>query len=162
MFERILVAVDGSPNAQKALEHAMSLAKGSGAQRIGLVHVRPSLNTMAYAYGYESAGPPALSLAERLQEGIRQAEERSRELLSDAEAYVLAEGLTDIEIVKHAEEGAAVRRIIDTARQGKYDLLVLGSRGLGRAAGLVLGSVSQSVTANLPCSVLIVDADGGD
>lgn len=160
MFERILVALDGSPNAQKALEHAVTLAKGTGARRLGLVHVRPSLNTMAYAYGYQAVGTATWSLVDQLDEATRAAEERSRQLLNEAEEYVRAAGLTDIEVVQHPEEGAVVRRIIDTVEEGEYDVLVLGSRGMGRAAGLVLGSVSQSVTANLPCSVLIVDMDG--
>lgn len=160
MFERILVALDGSPNAQKALERAAVVAKGTGTRVLGLVHVRPSLYTMAYAYGYPAAaGAPGWSLAEQLAESMRQAAERSRELLDEAEAYVRAQGLTDVQVVKHAEEGPVVKAIIDTVRRGGYDLLVLGSRGMGRAAGLLLGSVTQSLTANLPCSVLIVDMD---
>ncbi|MFS8627751.1 MAG: universal stress protein [Limnochordales bacterium] len=158
MFERVLVALDGSENAWKALKHAVEVAKGVGAKRIGLVHVRPSLDTLAYAYGYETVGMPGWSFAERLNEGIRQAEQRSLELLREAERYVREQGLTGVEVVLHPEEGPVVRRIIDTARRDGYDLLVLGSRGMGRAAGLLLGSVSQSVAANLPCSVLIVDS----
>lgn len=158
MFERILVALDGSAHAQHALERAVVLAKGTGTRTLGVVHVRPSLHTMAYAYGYPAAaGAAGWSLAEQLADSMRQAEERSRELLDEAEAYVRARGLTDIAVVKHAEEGPVVGAIIETVRRGGYDLLVLGSRGMGRAAGLLLGSVSQSVTANLPCSVLIVD-----
>jgi len=147
MFERVLVALDGSENAWKALKHAVEVAKGVGAKRIGLVHVRPSLDTLAYAYGYETVGMPGWSFAERLNEGIRQAEQRSLELLREAERYVREQGLTGVEVVLHPEEGPVVRRIIDTARREGYDLLVLGSRGMGRAAGLLLGSVSQSVAA---------------
>lgn len=159
MYERVLIALDGSQNAQKALEHGVSLAKGTGTRVIGLVHVRPSVSTMAYAYGYQAVGPASWSLVDQLDEAMRAAEERSRELLNEAEAYVRAQGLTDVEVVQHAEEGAVVRSIIDTVEQGDYDVLVMGSRGMGRAAGLLLGSVSQSVIANLPCSVLIVDMD---
>ncbi len=158
MFQRILVASDGSVNAEKGLARAVAVAKGAGTKVVGLVHVRPSLQSLAYAYGYDTTGLPGWHFAERLQEGVRQAEQRSRELLQEAEAYVRAQGLTDVEVVQHAVEGPVVRRIIDTVRQGGYDLLVIGSRGMGRAAGLLLGSVSQSVTANLPCSLLIVDA----
>lgn len=163
MFERILVALDGSPNAQHALERAVVLAKGTGTRVLGLVHVRPSIHSMAYAYGYPAvAGPPGWSFAEQLADSMRQAEERSRELLEAAEAYVRSQGLIDIKVVQHAEEGQVVPAIIDVVGEGAYDLLVMGSRGMGRAAGLLLGSVSQSVTANLPCSVLIVDTDADE
>lgn len=160
MFERILVALDGSPNAQHALERAVALAQGTGARVLGLIHVRPSMRTMAYTYGYPAiAGASGWSFAQQLADSMRQAEERSRELLDAAEAYVRAHGLTDVDVVRHAEEGQVVPAILDVVGRGEYDLLVMGSRGMGRAAGLLLGSVSQSVTANLPCSVLIVDTD---
>lgn len=157
MFEKILVALDGSDNAWKALQRAVAVARGVAAKRIGLVHVRPSMDTLAYAYGYETVGMPGWSFAERLNDGMRQAEERSLELLREGEGYVREQGLTNVEVVLHPEEGPVVRRIIDIVRREGYDLLVIGSRGMGRAAGLLLGSVSQSVTANLPCSVLLVD-----
>lgn len=162
MFERILVALDGSKNAWKALERAVSVAQGVGAKRFGIVHVRPSLESLAYVYGYETVGMPGWSFAERLNEGMRQAEQRSLEMLREAETYVRERLAANVEVVRHPEEGPVVRRIIDTVQREGYDLLVLGSRGMGRAAGLLLGSVSQSVTANLPCSLLIVDTRGDE
>ena len=48
-------------------------------------------------------------------------------------------------MVRHAEK-VGLSAILDVVGRGEYDLLVMGSRGMGRAAGLLLGSVSQSVT----------------
>ena len=53
-------------------------------------------------------------------------------------------------------EGSPAESIIEVANTRKSDLIVMGSRGLGRLAGLVLGSTSQKVVAHAPCPVLIV------
>jgi len=53
-------------------------------------------------------------------------------------------------------EGDAASAIIDVATVRKSEIIVMGSRGLGRLAGLVLGSTSQKVVAHAPCPVLIV------
>jgi len=53
-------------------------------------------------------------------------------------------------------EGDSAEAIIDVAKTRKSDVIVMGSRGLGRLAGLVLGSTSQKVVSHAPCPVLIV------
>jgi nucleotide-binding universal stress UspA family protein len=53
-------------------------------------------------------------------------------------------------------EGNPAEAIIDVAKTRNSDVIVMGSRGLGRLAGLVLGSTSQKVVSHAPCPVLIV------
>ena len=53
-------------------------------------------------------------------------------------------------------EGDPATAIIDVAATRKSDLIVMGSRGLGRLAGLLLGSTSQKVVSHAACPVLIV------
>jgi nucleotide-binding universal stress UspA family protein len=53
-------------------------------------------------------------------------------------------------------EGSPAEAIIEVAKTSKSDLIVMGSRGLGQLAGLLLGSTSQKVVAHAPCPVLIV------
>jgi nucleotide-binding universal stress UspA family protein len=53
-------------------------------------------------------------------------------------------------------EGSPAEAIIEVANTSKCDLIVMGSRGLGQLAGLLLGSTSQKVVAHAPCPVLIV------
>ncbi|MFP3985408.1 MAG: universal stress protein [Candidatus Bathyarchaeia archaeon] len=48
------------------------------------------------------------------------------------------------------------RALVNTAKHGKFDLIVVGSRGLSSAASLLLGSVSKQVVANAECNVLVV------
>jgi nucleotide-binding universal stress UspA family protein len=77
------------------------------------------------------------------------------------------QAVVDAEAARHAESGVAidttvveadpVAALVDTARDGGYDLLVVGNRGMtGVTRFLRLGSVPNKVTHHLPCSLLIV------
>jgi len=150
MYRRILVALDGSEDSQQALQRAIELARGLGAQKLGLVHVTSPQEYWLGGFGYEGAADLWARIYEEIQASaqnlLASAERQAREALKDME----------IEIASHLLTGSVATSIVQLARQDPYDLLVMGSRGMGRAAGLLLGSVSQTVVANLPCSVLIV------
>ena len=60
------------------------------------------------------------------------------------------------EIHTEVLEGSPAEAILDVANTRKSDLIVMGSRGLGRLTGLLLGSQSQKVVQHAPCPVLIV------
>jgi nucleotide-binding universal stress UspA family protein len=64
----------------------------------------------------------------------------------------------DVPAEVHTEliEGDAAESIIEVANTRNSSVIVMGSRGLGRLAGLVLGSTSQKVVGHAPCPVLIV------
>jgi nucleotide-binding universal stress UspA family protein len=53
-------------------------------------------------------------------------------------------------------QGRAADEIVETAREGGYDILIIGSRGLGGIKGFLLGSISHRVADEAPCPVLIV------
>lgn len=53
-------------------------------------------------------------------------------------------------------EGHVVDEILKTCRNGEFDLIVMGARGLSRIKELVLGSVSEGVTRHACCPVLVV------
>lgn len=159
MVKRILIALDDSPTAQKALQHVVGLGRGFALEQVGLINVRPSMNTMAHAYGYTALGTMDATLAQRMADDLARTAERSRQLLDNARTFVEEQQFDGVNIVCHEEEGPIARSILDTVREHDYDLLVMGSRGMGRAAGLIMGSVSHAIITNLPCSVFIVDAD---
>jgi nucleotide-binding universal stress UspA family protein len=69
---------------------------------------------------------------------------------------VETEGEIPGEIHTDLIEGDAAETIIEVAKTRNSDLFVMGSRGLGRLAGLLLGSTSQKVLSHAPCPVLIV------
>jgi nucleotide-binding universal stress UspA family protein len=73
--------------------------------------------------------------------------------LEEAESAI---GETQAEIQTEMLEGSIADAIIDLAKTRHSDLIVMGSRGLGRLAGAILGSNSQKVVSEAPCPVLIV------
>ena len=52
-------------------------------------------------------------------------------------------------------EGKVAENIIKTAKDGCYDLIIMGARGLGNLSGFILGSVSQAVIKEAGCPVLV-------
>ncbi|NWG34905.1 MAG: universal stress protein [Chloroflexi bacterium] len=138
MFERILLAVDGSDHAVHAAKVAAALARCMKAELRILVVYAPI--------------PPYLG-EPNLQQAINARLDESQAILQKA-----VEAVGDIPGEIHTEvlEGDAAETIIEVAKVRNSDLIVMGSRGLGRLAGLLLGSTSQKVVSHAPCPVLIV------
>ena len=140
MFSQIVVAVDGSDHARRAALTAARLARQLGASLTLLtVYHQPP--------GFE--GEPDYS--DDLEAAIRRAEGTL-----DAEvAAVEADGGPAVE--REALAGSQPGRVLlDAAESGRYDLLVMGTRGLGRLQSALMGSVSAQVAAHSPIPVLIV------
>lgn len=139
MFENILLAVDGSEHALHAARIAADLARTLPARVLRLV--------VAY-----DPIPPYLG-EPNLQAAIDQRLLAARAMLQQA-----SEAIGEVPCEFHSEliEGDAAEAIIGVAATRACDLIVMGSRGLGRLAGLLLGSTSQKVAAHAPCPVLIV------
>lgn len=138
MFERILLAVDGSEHALRAAKVAADLARCMKAELRIVVVYAPI--------------PPYLG-EPNLQRAINSRLDEAQTILQKA-----VETVGDIPAEIHTEllEGDAAEAIIEVAKTRNSDLIVMGSRGLGRLAGLLLGSASQKVVSHAPCPVLIV------
>lgn len=136
---RIVVGVDGSPAADAALTWALEQARRTGDQ------VQP-----LHAWQYPEIGE-LLSL--------NPFELQHDELQADA-ARVLREALervgphVDVDIDPVLGAGRPAALLLDAARGAS--LLVVGSRGRGGFAGLLLGSVSQHCVQHAPCPVVVV------
>ncbi|MEP0807537.1 MAG: universal stress protein [Chloroflexota bacterium] len=138
MFERILLAVDGSEHAVRAAKVAADLARCMKAELRVLVVYAPI--------------PPYLG-EPNLQQAINARLDEAQAILQRAVETV---GEIPGEIHTELIEGDAAETIIEVAKTRNSDLIVMGSRGLGRLAGLLLGSTSQKVLSHAPCPVLIV------
>jgi nucleotide-binding universal stress UspA family protein len=143
MFSRILVAVDGSPFAERALKCAVDLAKKYTARLI-IVHV---ILRRFYAVTPSEAGVLATTVF------VKEMEAEGKEIISKAEAYAKTEG-ADYEC--RLLQGVPAEEIIKTARSEKVDLIVIGSRGLTEVRAFLLGSVSDKVSHHAKCPTLIV------
>jgi nucleotide-binding universal stress UspA family protein len=134
----ILVGVDGSPPARQAVRVAAGLARLVGGAVAG-VHV-------AVPREFSVGDPPWAAL---------RAEEAARHL--GEEILAEARGLAgDVLVARELHFGAPADILCRRAKELGADLLVVGSRGLGRLDRLLLGSVSAAVAAQAPCSVLVV------
>ena len=61
-----------------------------------------------------------------------------------------------VQIETLLKEGHVVEEILKTARDGNFDLIVIGARGRSKMKEILLGSVSHGVTIHSPCSILVV------
>ena len=139
MFDTILLAVDGSEHGQRAARTAGELARSVQAKDLQIV--------VAYEPIPGYLGEPWLSQA------IAARTAEAEQILQKAAETV---GSVSAKINKEVIEGSIAEAILDVAATRKCDLIIMGSRGLGRLEGALLGSNSQKVVSHAPCPVLIV------
>jgi nucleotide-binding universal stress UspA family protein len=140
VYRNILVAVDGSPDAEAALEHASALARDQRARLTLLTIIPPMPATAMLASG---AAPPRSEVLRHYGCLLRSA----------------ADALPpDVGVTTQLVEGTPARVLIDRANSGDYDLIVMGSHGHGRIHGALLGCVSQKVLHCSPIPVLLTRA----
>ena len=145
MFHNILVPIDGSAHADRALDQAVDLAEAEHAQ---LTLFSAVATTPPGAYLGGGAGVAA--------EIAREAETAAAEILKSA-----VERVPDSLPVRTILSKDPVRTaLIGAIEQGGYDLVVMGSRGRGAVQSTLLGSVSHYVLNHSPVPVLIVHDDG--
>ena len=137
MFETVLWATDGSETAARALPYALGLAEPDKAKLV-VAHARE----IAVGRG---GGYPVLADENELRERIgRQVED------------LRSGGLDATFIVRTCTAGNAVRTIAEIAEEVGADLIVVGTHGYGRVAGLLLGSVTQGLLHAGVCPVIAV------
>ena len=138
LITNILVPVDGSDPAEKALNYALNLAEKHGA-KVEILTVIDEVNL-------------APDWAREYSEKLR---EQGEEVLTNTFSKAVKEK-PNLEISKCLAEGYASEEILKCAEKGHHDLIIMGSRGMGLVRGLVLGSVSSRVVNQAEIPVLIV------
>lgn len=138
MFTEILVAVDGSDHANRALDLARELAVKYNA-RLRVMHAYPPVSDLL---GYGEL------------EGIIAERSRLGQAILDAALERLQGSGLDIRTELMA--GPEAEAILSVAQTRECDLIVLGRRGRSQLQGLLLGSVSQKVIQHAHCPVLVV------
>lgn len=149
MFQRILVAVDGSEHAKQAAAIAGSIAKQFGSdlvvlhtmRRVGSDRVPEELKQLARVEHIE------LTEADALRSVAEEIVGRAKDIASQA-------GADKIETT--IDSGNPADRVIANCKDKGIDLVVLGRRGLSDVASLFMGSVSHKVTQIAPCACLTV------
>lgn len=140
MLSKILAAVDGSDNSFRAIDHAIFLAKRVEAH-LTAIHVVEN--------------PPTVYVESQklLNELLTKYKAESAKVLDRCKQAAEMSGV-NIETV--LAEGDAATNIVGYAQREGFDLVVIGSRGLGKFKEMVLGSTSSKVLHHTKSAVLIV------
>ena len=150
MIRKILVAIDGSQHAWKALDLATDMAR----------HYKSEL-TILHVVSYEPMPEELRQFA--AAEHIRLEEEEARyhytrrlgdELTREAAARARKAGVEQVDAL--TAEGRAADQILAVAVDRGVDAIVLGRRGLGDVTGLLMGSVSHKVSHLAECACITV------
>jgi nucleotide-binding universal stress UspA family protein len=139
VFRNILVAVDSSSTAQRALLVAGELAEALNA-RLTLITVAPGVSPAAAQSGVD------------VRELERQVETETDRILRDA-VDSLPEGLP---VTKVLRRGNAGERIVEQLAAGGHDLLVMGTRARGRVASNLFGSTAAHVHYHASVAMLVI------
>ncbi|MDE5412308.1 universal stress protein [Alkalihalobacterium chitinilyticum] len=139
-YTNVLVAVDGSEEAKLALNKAFTIAKKENAH-LFIAHV---IDTRTFA-----------TVEQYDRTVVTRAENYAKELLEEYKAEAEKAGVTNITTV--LDFGSPKVKIPkDIAKTHEIDLIITGATGLNAVERILIGSVSESITRNSKCDVLIV------
>ncbi|CAM3485953.1 universal stress protein [Halomonas lysinitropha] len=147
MFNRILIPVDGSKGALKALEKGAGLQLLTGAELYILC-----------VFKHHSLLEASLSMVrpERLDLPDDVLKEYATEIAVHAKSHAIELGVPAEKVRGFVKGGRPSRTIVRFARKRECDLIVIGSQGTNGDKSLLLGSVSQRVAGSASCPTLIV------
>ena len=135
---KVLVATDGSEHAMKAIRRALELAEREGA--------KISLMSVAY-FSKDDFDEMPPRIQEKLERQARDALERGRVIFT--EKGIRVETILETGVVP-------ANNIIKRAKEGGFDLILLGSTGLTGIERVLMGSTAAKVVAHAPCSVSVI------
>ena len=133
----ILVPIDGSKYSEKALLHACNLAKNFESQ-------------ITLLYVIENTLPIDLQNNKKYFEMLKKF---GNNVLVKGRKKAVQLGL-DVKIVM--KDGNVTNEIIKFAKKDNSNLIIVGYKGLGTTTGYIIGSVSNKLANNSPCSILII------
>jgi len=152
MFEKILVPIDGSTHSLRAVEIAIQIAKKFHG-KITLIHVYSAgIAPIEMPEPSRMAGSIPILAPVDYSKVIEAMKKAGNKILEESAKKVEAE---EVKVEKLLVEGHVVEKIIKTASEGDFDLIVIGPRGLSKIKQMILGSVSDGVIHHAHCPVLV-------
>lgn len=139
-YKKILVAVDGSKEAEWSFKKAIEITKRNNAALI-LTHIIDTRNFAAIE-AYD------LSIRDR-------SEDFANELLNKYKEQAAAAGITNV-IIDIDYGSPKIKIPKDLAKKHAVDLIICGATGLNMVERFLIGSVSENITRYAPCDVLVV------
>ena len=141
MLSKILVPVDGSENSFRALEHAIFLATKIQEAKITALYVIED--------------PPSLYIySPKIMEKVRADYESVYTKILDRCKEMANKNGINIHTV--LVEGDPASKIIGYSEMEKFDIIIMGSRGMGKFKEVIIGSVSNKVLHHAKCSLMLL------
>ncbi len=141
LVSNVLVAVDGSENSLRGLDFALEFAEKYNAN-LSIINITESAAAAAYV------GDSMIAVARDLRKF-------HEDILTKAATHAKNTRPT-VRVTTVLKEGDPASEIISTATEGNFDVVVVGHRGLGKVKGMLLGSISDKVSRQLVCTVILV------
>lgn len=169
MVKKILVPIDGSQQADKALDVAIEIAQEENA-KIMILHVieRKPLFFGPYPYagtsGHWIGGYPGYIYPSQFPEWAKEYDENTQEYSSDyftkiIEQLKIGKG-RKVDISYMIVPGKAAEKILEIAKEEEFDLIVMGSTGIGSIGRFLIGGTSSRVKENADIPVKIINENG--
>jgi len=152
MYERILVALDGSEQSYKALDHAAAIAEKFGSELTLLTVVPRVMIPIIPNAGFSAV---TMTSAKNMIQEQEKMEVFYKNVLTEAETRVRSEH-PDLNVRTMLREGRPSATIVEQAEKDDVDLIVMGSRGIRGITGWILGSTSRGVVDSCKKPVLII------
>lgn len=146
MYKKILVPIDGSDGSLLAVDHCLKMLEYEKPEKIVLFHA------VSYPKQLE---PYSGKMRATMRQVKEQLEEHGDHILANAKNKI-TEKNTGVPVETKLVWGDPKYEIVTEADEGKYDLLVMGSRGLSGIKSFFLGSVGSHVAQHVKCTVMLV------
>jgi len=140
LFSKILVPVDGSDISYRALDSALFLSERL-ASKITAIHVIEKVPTVY------------IQSQKVLDELLETHKNESQKILDECSSIATKKGIA---INTTLLEGNPASTILEFSQMEKYEVIIIGSRGMGHFKELILGSVSSKILHHSLCSVLLI------
>ena len=140
MFSKILVPVDGSDISYRALDSALFLSERLGS-KITAIHVIEKVPTVY------------IQSQKILDQILETHKNQSQKILDECSSIATKKGIA---IDTTLLEGNPASTILEFSQMEKYEVIIIGSRGMGHFKELILGSVSSKILHHSLCPVLLI------
>lgn len=147
MFKHILIATNGSESARKAEDHALYLAKISGAD-LTVVHV---IDDSLCHYGHVDQLVSGETKDSFVTYVISEAEAASQEIIQE---FSRKAATLDVKYSLKCKQGVVAKEIVTAANQGQADLIIMGGQHSTRRKGFRLVTLADKVNALTACNTI--------
>lgn len=155
-MKKILVPVDGSNASISAVKKAIEVGKKNNAL-IKLISVVKSTETRKKERNenlWSAVDGSIISNGTELRKKLETTYVENSQMLLDQ--IVTRLDFSGIKVEKEVLLGEPFEKIVETAKEGNYDLIIMGNRGFSKIKRFFVGSVTQRVISEAPCPVLVI------